>query len=263
MLETPAGKGSSARLEPFQRLHTYCARFPSEIAEAAIDQFTKRGESVFDPFCGSGTSLVAGLLRGRKVIGADIDVLAGMLSAVKCSPLSPNQYARWRPQFVARLEELFDQIQCSWPPQGRPLPGSTLRIGGLRLLVPAFARLNYWFPPQLVAFLAAISHAAQGCRNEHYEKVALTSLSAAIIAKWPNTLSYAMDVDHTRPHKRLQRFGRRKVFDAYLKRLDRSIECLGSLHQAYLEAGAIPSLADSVSIKCPQDARLPIPGPPR
>jgi DNA methylase len=42
-------------IEPLHRLHSYCARFPSEIAEAVVDQFTSHGDSVWDPFCGSGT----------------------------------------------------------------------------------------------------------------------------------------------------------------------------------------------------------------
>jgi len=49
-------------LEPLHRFHTYCARFPSEIVEEALEKYTKPGDSVFDPFCGSGTTLVASLV---------------------------------------------------------------------------------------------------------------------------------------------------------------------------------------------------------
>jgi DNA modification methylase len=78
-------------LEPLHRFHPYCARFPSEIVEALLDRYTKPGDSVFDPFCGSGTTLVASLAHRRGGIGTDIDVLAGMLSEVKCSPCAPEQ----------------------------------------------------------------------------------------------------------------------------------------------------------------------------
>jgi DNA modification methylase len=46
-------------LESLHRFHSYCARFPSEIVEVALEQYTVPGDSVFDPFCGSGTTLVA------------------------------------------------------------------------------------------------------------------------------------------------------------------------------------------------------------
>jgi site-specific DNA-methyltransferase (cytosine-N4-specific) len=78
-------------LELLHRFHPYCARFPSEIVEAALEQYSKPGDSVFDPFCGSGTTLVASLVKKRKVVGIDIDPLAVIISEVKCTPLAPEQ----------------------------------------------------------------------------------------------------------------------------------------------------------------------------
>src|SRR5438093_8757077 len=127
---SPALKASPS-VEPLHRLHSYCARFPSEIAEGAVDQFTKQGDSVWDPFCGSGTSLVAGIIRKRRVVGSDIDVLAGMLSSVKCSPLPLGRYGEWRTRFAARLEGLLEEIDDEWPPELLPRPGHTLSIGSL------------------------------------------------------------------------------------------------------------------------------------
>lgn len=254
--------GAPASLERVHRFHSYCARFPSEIAEAAIDQFTGHEESVYDPFCGSGTSLVAALVRKRKALGCDIDVLAGLLSEIKCSPLPPSRYKSWRRDFVGRLTESFAEIDRCWSADSRPKPGEVLKVGSLVLRIPAFPQLNYWFPPQLIAFLSAVAHTAHGCLGDHYEKVALVSLSAAIIAKWPNTLSYAMDVDHTRPHRRLQRFSRAKVLATYLRRLDRTIECLGALYSVYKDAGVLGSLSADARVVCPQDARVPLPDLP-
>src|SRR5207248_11593027 len=99
------------------------ARFPSEIVETALDRYTKPGESALDPFCGSGTTLVACLAHGRKAVGADIDVLAGMLTEVKCKPCSCEGYVTWREQFAARLTSDFAEISRSWlrhacPPLG-------------------------------------------------------------------------------------------------------------------------------------------------
>jgi SAM-dependent methyltransferase len=130
----------------------------------------------------------------------------------------------------------------------------------MQLHIPDFPELNYWFPPQVIAALAAIAEAARRCREPHLERVALMSLSASIIAKWPNTLSYAMDIDHTRPHRRVQRFTLERVLATYLKRLDRSIACLGLLHDLYREVGMLHTLSDSVRIVYPHDAREPFPG---
>lgn len=254
---------SARMLEKHHRFHSYCARFPSETAEAAIQEFTEPGDSIYDPFCGSGTSLVAGLALGRIVIGGDIDVLAGMLSEVKCRPIAPAEYATWRTGFAAEITRRFDAIKQAWPPRPRrPTPGSKWRVGDLVLDVPSFPQLGYWFPPQLTAFLAVIADAARRLENPHLERVALVSLSASIIAKWPNTLSYAMDIDHTRPHRRVQRFTRDRVLEIYLSRLDRTIECLGSLYAVYDQAGVLDTIEERAKILYPHDARGPSPQVP-
>jgi DNA modification methylase len=246
-------------LEPLHRFHSYCARFPSELAEAAIDTYSKRGDSLLDPFCGSGTTLVAGLAHGRSVVGADIDVLAGILSEVKCSARPMQEYKRWRQRFVAKLDRIFTEVEQQWSSSFSPRPGTSFSVGAHVFTLPAFPELNYWFPPQLAAALAGIAEAAHECRDSHYEKVALVSLSASIIAKWPNTLSYAMDIDHTRPHRQIQQFRLGRVLKAYLGRLDRTIACLGSLYEVYSLTGTAKKLATLVRIVCPHDARKPLP----
>ncbi|HYR74386.1 MAG TPA: DNA methyltransferase [Pyrinomonadaceae bacterium] len=246
-------------LESLHRFHSYCARFPSELAEAAIANYSNPGDSVLDPFCGSGTTLVAGLTHGRKVIGADIDVLAGMLSEVKCFVRSPSDYKRWRSRFGAKLEGIFTDIENEWSRSLSPRPGATLSFGSRALGLPGFEELNYWFPPQLTVALAGIAEAAHECREPHYEKVALVSLSASIVAKWPNTLSYAMDIDHTRPHRQVQQFRLNGVLRAYLARLDRTIGCLGNLYKIYDTCGVAEKLPSLARIACPHDAREPLP----
>lgn len=259
-METMTGTAhAKLNLEAAHRFHTYCARFPSGVAETAILEHSRRGESILDPFCGSGTSLVAGLAHRRRVVGADIDILAGMLSEVKCSAHSPDDYAVWRRPFAEKLGQVFSDIELRWPPSRKLRPGSALSLGSLVLRLPSFPELNYWFPPQLIAALAAIAEAAHDCPDSHYEKVALVSLSASIIAKWPNTLSYAMDIDHTRPHRRVRQFRLGAVLQTYLQRLDRTIACLGSLHSAYGRAGVTEDRPNRTRLLCPHDARLPLP----
>lgn len=118
---------SSIDLEPLHRLHTYCARFPSEIAESAIKAYSGPGDSVHDPFCGSGTTLTAGLALGRRVVGTDIDRLAGLLSTVKCEPAKAGEYATWQAKFDTELDVAFDEVARHWPPARSPEPG-TLEI---------------------------------------------------------------------------------------------------------------------------------------
>jgi DNA modification methylase len=249
-------------LEPLHRFHPYCARFPSEIVETALERYTSPGDSVFDPFCGSGTTLVACLVHRRRVVGTDIDVLAGMLSAVKCVPHAPERYAAWRARFAAELAADFDALARGWRSEPPPPPGEVWSVGPLALAIPMFPQLHYWFPPLVIAALATIARAAHHCQEPHDESVALLSLSASIIAKWPHTLSYAMDIDHTRPHRRVQHFTFDQVLASYLRRLDRSITCLGMLHQLYRDIDTAENLRDSAHVIYPHDARTALPDVP-
>ncbi len=49
------------------------ASYPPELIEPCVLSCTKRGGTVLDPFCGSGTTGVAATRHGRKFIGVDIN----------------------------------------------------------------------------------------------------------------------------------------------------------------------------------------------
>ena len=49
------------------------APFPLELALRIVRMFSFEGDSVLDPFCGSGTSMIAALKTGRNSIGVEID----------------------------------------------------------------------------------------------------------------------------------------------------------------------------------------------
>lgn len=78
------------------RFYRYPARFSPEFIATAIEAFTDPGDYVLDPFMGGGTTLVEGLAAGRKVLGCDINPLAGFLTRVKTTPLTTRDVAALR-----------------------------------------------------------------------------------------------------------------------------------------------------------------------
>jgi site-specific DNA-methyltransferase (adenine-specific) len=49
------------------------APFPLELASRLVRMFSFTGDTVLDPFCGSGTTMVAAMRAGRNSIGVEID----------------------------------------------------------------------------------------------------------------------------------------------------------------------------------------------
>lgn len=65
--------------------HTYPAMMIPQIARTLIEEYSPDGkcELLFDPYCGSGTSLVEASLKGINSIGTDLNPLARLMAKVK------------------------------------------------------------------------------------------------------------------------------------------------------------------------------------
>jgi SAM-dependent methyltransferase len=70
--------------------HSYAGRMHPSIARGAIERWSRPGERVLDPFCGSGTVLVAALAAGRAATGVDASPLAVAIARVRSRPLGED-----------------------------------------------------------------------------------------------------------------------------------------------------------------------------
>ena len=72
--------------------HPYPARFIPQIPLSFIKLFTKEGETVLDPMCGCGTTLVEAFLNNRNSIGNDLNPLATLITKVKTTLIDENEF---------------------------------------------------------------------------------------------------------------------------------------------------------------------------
>ncbi len=73
-----------------QNLHSYPTRFSPEIPAILIETLSSPGDTVLDPFCGGGTTLVEAVRLGRQALGVDLSPLAILISRVKTTRLSAH-----------------------------------------------------------------------------------------------------------------------------------------------------------------------------
>lgn len=69
-------------LKKLDRIHPYPAKFPIELALKYIQKYAYNG-AILDPFCGSGTTLLAARELDKKAFGFDINFIAYLITRVK------------------------------------------------------------------------------------------------------------------------------------------------------------------------------------
>lgn len=72
------------------RFHSYPARFIPQIPRTFIKLFTDENDTIIDPFCGCGTTIVEAFLNGRNSIGNDFNPLACLITKVKAQLISES-----------------------------------------------------------------------------------------------------------------------------------------------------------------------------
>lgn len=87
--------------------HSYPARFIPQIPLSFIKLFTKEEETVLDPMCGCGTTLVEAFLNNRNSIGNDFNPLAALISKVKAT-LIENEKFRYFNKKLAIMKRYLD-----------------------------------------------------------------------------------------------------------------------------------------------------------
>ena len=68
-------------------LHTYWSKKPHDAIRQYINHYTKPGDLVLDPFCGSGGAGLAAIMEGRKSIAIDRSPAATFISKNYCTPI--------------------------------------------------------------------------------------------------------------------------------------------------------------------------------
>ncbi len=114
--------------------HDYPARMIPQIAARLLERFAPQPAVLLDPYCGTGTSLVEGLLRGHEAHGADLNPLARLISRAKTAPLP-----------LERLDAARADLE-SWLRMPLRVPER----------LPAGIDLAFWFQPRVIEQLAHV-----------------------------------------------------------------------------------------------------------
>jgi hypothetical protein len=64
----------------------YYAMFPASFADAVIEKYSRKGDTVLDPFSGRGTALYSAATAGRQAVGIEVNPVGWIYTRTKLSP---------------------------------------------------------------------------------------------------------------------------------------------------------------------------------
>ncbi len=138
--------------------HDYPARMIPQIPRNLLKYLNVKNGILFDPYCGSGTTLVEGLLGGLDVVGLDINPLAKLISEAK-TDYSIDPY---------KLKDAVDNfIIWSMTPSGEPF-------------IPEVKNIEFWFKPSVIKEIGLIINFINRIDDERIKKFFLVSASETI-----------------------------------------------------------------------------------
>ena len=119
----------SATRELTHCYHDYPARMIPQVAGKLLDEFGQNSKNLFDPYNGSGTSLVEGFIRGIEVNGTDLNPLARLIAKAKTTCFCLEEIDK-------KILELKNFVAHSSVSNTEIVEGIT--------------RLEFWFKPQVI-----------------------------------------------------------------------------------------------------------------
>jgi len=123
--------------------HDYPARMIPQIARKLLKLYGENAENLFDPYCGTGTSLVEAMLNGINSIGTDINPLAGLIAKGKTDAYVDHK------DVVSEIEKFNDNVDK------------------LEAVIPNIKNLNFWFKESVYKKLGKIKAYIDSIENEH------------------------------------------------------------------------------------------------
>jgi len=139
-------------------LHTYPAMFIPQVARRLLETYSKKGDTICDIFCGSGTALVESRLLGRNAYGIDLNPLAIFLAKVKTTEINPSVLGK---EYFNLLERIN-------------------RIKNIKDIRPSFKNIDFWFKDNAIETLSRIKKAIREIENEKIANFFLVSFSETV-----------------------------------------------------------------------------------
>ena len=98
---------NGAKTKPYTHgFHTYPAMFIPQVARRLLLTYSKKGDTICDIFCGSGTALIESRILGRNSYGIDLNPLAIFLAKTKTTSINPQLLSKEYIKILKRVNKI-------------------------------------------------------------------------------------------------------------------------------------------------------------
>ena len=146
--------------------HIYPAMMIPQVARGLIKLYGKKGDVLFDPYCGSGTSLVEGRLAGMNVFGTDLNPTARLIARAKSITYNLEELKLDISAFTSNLQEDLQSVSSL---EEFDEPENV-----------TFERLQDWFPTKSIAEVSHCINKASDIQNSDNKNFILIALSECL-----------------------------------------------------------------------------------
>ncbi len=203
-------------------IHPYPAMMIPQVARRLIQTYGKDGGTLFDPYCGTGTTLLEGMLADMESAGTDLNPLARLIAKVKTTPID--------------LESVDDAIENFVDFGLEVAYADTIRVS-----LPKIPNIDYWFSERAQCHLALTLGYIRGIaceRTADFFKVAF-SLTARKVS-WTKNSEFKLV---RMPRERMESHNP-DVFSVMYEILSSNREAFASLRETLDDEPRIPAVHD-------------------